>query len=181
MKLREMPYPYRHPNKPSGDTEEERPVDTVVRERAARTGKLERPKLSPKPTIDKPSSPFDRDPTQADVRVVRIGIPVPVLRTTPLFARLAGADVPERLVALRLGQRAVDWWLADQSIDLDVQPIHRLAPRSVTIETTRVMAAATFGSIERRFDPHDIHSARMLGRLFGHAVLERWIEHGHAT
>ena len=181
MKLREMPYPYRHPNKPSDDAVDESSVDTFVREPALRTIEPTQPKTSPKPTIDGPSPLFDGKPSPTDATVVRVGIPVPILRTTPLFARLVADDVPERVVALRLGQRAVDWWLADQSIDLDVPSTHRLAPRSVTIETTRVMAAATFGSIERRFDPHDIHSARMRGRLFGHAVLERWIEAGHAT
>ena len=76
---------------------------------------------------------------------------------------------------MRLAHRAFDEWLADPGARLAVPDPYALPRAHHTIETSRRLPRTTFDPIERTFDPHGIHSARLIGRMLCYAVVQRWI------
>ena len=175
MKLRPMPYPYRHPNSseaadPAPETTQS--VGTILARPLATDGQAERPE---------PRTDATCDAAGTHAIVMRVGIPLPIVRTVPLHVEMVGAGIPERVAALRLGARALDWWLVSPTVPLPVPTVEQLADRGLTLETTRTIDRTTFGAIERQLDPYGIHSARLMGRLLGHAVLTLWIENERTT
>ena len=170
-KLRAMPYPYRHPNRPKTETDAMPPtVDRDMAEsgQASPTDSNEGPNQTPGTTER-------RSTARAATVPMRIGFALPLARSAPLFSELIGAGVSERMATLRIGRRAIDLWLANPGCELPVPTLSDLAKPTDTVETTWTIPRTTFGSIERRFDPHDILPARLRGRMFGHAVLTAWI------
>lgn len=169
MKLRPMPYPYRHPGKaedadvPSTDPKVTDAEPSVLSERSdpverRRDGKHQ-----------------SYEPSEAPAVTIRIGIPIPLVRTASLYGRLRDAGFPERTVALKIARRAINCWLETPAATLRMPATNELIDRALTVETTKAFDRTTFDRIAREFDPHSIHSARFVGRMFGHAVLTWWI------
>lgn len=170
MALRPVPYPYRHPSK--GPPQRSVEDDTRAGIDASSAKRVERT-IAQDAVADRLVSQR-RAPVAPSV-TVKVSFPIHLLCRSAAFEAMVSDGVPERIAALRLGRRAIDDWLAG-SDPLEVPDPYALAPDATTVETTRRLPASRFDSVERGFDPHGIHSARLLGRMFGHAVLMRWLD-----
>lgn len=168
MKLRPMPYPYRHPG--NADDANAPPIEDEPA--------LVQPTLpdgSVGAAVERKPDRLIADLCTLPTTTIRIGIPLPLVRTVALYDRLSDAGLSERAAALKVGHRATDCWRNEPGAELQVPGLGDLAARSLTIETTKAVDRTVFDRIGRQFDPHDVHSGRLLGRLLGHAVLVWWI------
>ena len=170
MALRPVPYPYRHPSKgPPQRTAED---DTRINVDASSPKRAERA-IAQDAVADR--LPVQRRASAGPSVTVKVSFPIQLLRGSATFEAMTLDGVPERIAALRLGRRAIDDWLAG-SDPLEAPDPYAMAPEVRMLETTRRLPACKFDPVERGFDPHGIHSTRLLGRMFGYAVLTRWLD-----